>query len=174
MVEPRSLSFNSDRWLTDSRVYNLIWLGRWLERAENVARVVNTLARLAIAKGMDMPDFQESLTTAAAARGMAIEHPSMALPMLLKDHQASSISHSIATARSNATHVGTVELIRAINDVLQELNDETNMLDTPLAAQTMTDNVLEALGRVYTVIDDSWFHQEPLSEEEVYRRFVQQ
>ena len=106
MVEPRSLSFNTDRWLTDSRVYNLIWLGRWLERAENVARVVNTLARLAIARGMDMPAFQESLSTAAAARGVAIEHPSMALPMLLKDHQASSIYHSIATARSNATHVG--------------------------------------------------------------------
>ena len=24
------------------------------------------------------------------------------------------------------------------------------------------------------IIDDSWFHQEALSEEEVYRRFVQQ
>ena len=174
MVEPRSLSFNTDRWLTDSRVYNLIWLGRWLERAENVARVVNTLARLAIARGMDMPAFQESLSTAAAARSVAIEHPSMALPMLLKDHQASSIYHSIATARSNATHVGTVELIRAISDILAQLDDETNVLDTPQAAQAMTDNVLETLGRVYATIDESWFHQEPLSEEEVYRRFVQQ
>ena len=31
MVEPRARAFNTDRWLTDSRVYNLIWLGRWLE-----------------------------------------------------------------------------------------------------------------------------------------------
>ena len=67
-----------------------------------------------------------------------------------------------------------MELIRAISDILAQLDDETNMLDTPQAAQAMTDNVLEALGRVYAAIDESWFHQEPLSEEEVYRRFVQQ
>ena len=42
MVEPRSIAFNPDRWLTDSRVYNLIWMGRWLERADNIARVVNS------------------------------------------------------------------------------------------------------------------------------------
>ncbi len=36
MVELRALGFNSDRWLTDSRVYNLIWLGRWLERADKL------------------------------------------------------------------------------------------------------------------------------------------
>ena len=34
--------------------------------------------------------------------------------------------------------------------------------------------VLEGLDEVYKIIDDSWFHREPLSEEEVYRRFVQQ
>ena len=173
MTEPRSVSFNPDRWLTDSRVYNLIWLGRWLERADNIARVVNTIARLAVARGSDMDTFQASLSTAAAVRGVAVEHPSMALAMLLKDHQASSIYHSIATARSNATHVGTVELIRAISDTLAQLNDETNRLDSPQAAQTMTENVLEALTHVYATIDESWFHQEALSEEEVYRRFVQ-
>ena len=38
MAEPRSLSVAKDNWLTDARAYNLIWLGRWLERAEGVWR----------------------------------------------------------------------------------------------------------------------------------------
>ena len=48
MTEPRSLSFPADRWLTDSRVYNLIWMGRWLERAENVTRALHATANIAV------------------------------------------------------------------------------------------------------------------------------
>ena len=51
MVEPRAFSFNNDRWFTDSRVYNLIWLGRWLERVDNITRVVNTFAGMAVSQG---------------------------------------------------------------------------------------------------------------------------
>ncbi len=114
MTEPRSISFSGDRWLTDSRVYNLIWLGRWLERAENIARVVNTAARAAVINGTDHRTFQESLGASAAAWGIYIDDPHQSLSMLLKDHSASSIYRSMSTARSNATHVGTVELLRAI------------------------------------------------------------
>ena len=39
-MDPRTMSLGTDRWLTDSRVYNLIWLGRWIERAQNVARML--------------------------------------------------------------------------------------------------------------------------------------
>ena len=49
MTEPRSLSFPADRWITDSRVYNLIWMGRWLERAENVTRALHATANIAVA-----------------------------------------------------------------------------------------------------------------------------
>ena len=42
MVEPRSIAFGPDRWLTDSWVCNLVWMGRWLERADNTARVITT------------------------------------------------------------------------------------------------------------------------------------
>jgi hypothetical protein len=31
-------------WLTDSRVYNLVWLGRWIERAHAVCRSVEVAA----------------------------------------------------------------------------------------------------------------------------------
>ena len=75
MVEPRSITYRSDRWLTDSRVYNLIWMGRWLERADNIARVVNTFARMAVENGSDMLTLQESLGNAAAIRGINIDDP---------------------------------------------------------------------------------------------------
>ena len=73
MVEPRSISVSPVRWLTDSRVYNLIWLGRWLERADNIARVINTFARIAVESGGDMPALQQSLGNAAAIRGIRVE-----------------------------------------------------------------------------------------------------
>ena len=38
----------------------------------------------------------------------------------------------------------------------------------------LTTDLLDGLGRIYQVIDDSWFHQEALSEQEVFHRFVQQ
>ena len=174
MVEPRSLSFNTDRWLTDSRVYNLIWLGRWLERAESIARLVNASAQASIEKGYDLETFQQSLGSEATARGIVIEEPGRSLSMLLREHQVSSIYHSIYTARGNATQIGTVELIRAITVVLNVLEDGGPASDSPQEAQRLTNSILEGLNEVYKVIDDSWFHREPLSEEEVYRRFVQQ
>lgn len=174
MVEPRALSFNNDRWLTDSRVYNLIWLGRWLERADNITRVVNTFAGMAVNQGSDMVTFQRSLNNAAVIRGIMVDGSYQALTMLLKDHGTSSVYHSLVTARSNATQVGTLELIRAIHDTLLKLEDSSTPLNTPQDALMLTTDLLDGLGRIYQVIDDSWFHQEALSEEEVFRRFVQQ
>ncbi len=75
MVEPRALGFNNDGCLTDSRVYNLIWLGRWLERADNIVRVVNTFARMAVDQGSDMPTFQRSLNNAASIRALRLATP---------------------------------------------------------------------------------------------------
>ena len=173
MVEPRSIAFNSDRWLTDSRVYNLIWMGRWLERADNTARVINNFARLAVENGSDMLTLQQSLGNAAAIRGISIDEPSRTLEMLLKQHEASAIYLSLATARGNATHVGTVELIRAMSAAVLTLEDDATP-QSPSDALSLTNLVLERLNAVYEVIDDNWFHQEALSEEEVYRRFVQQ
>ena len=174
MVEPRSIAFNPDRWLTDSRVYNLIWMGRWLERADNIARVVNAFARMAVENGSDMLSLQQSLSNAAAIRGIAIDDPTRTLEMLLKQHEVSSIYHSMATARGNATHVGTVELIRALSEAVLTLESDNASPRTPLDALLLTNLVLERLDAVYKVIDENWFHQEALSEEEVYRRFVQQ
>ena len=36
------------------------------------------------------------------------------------------------------------------------------------------DEVLPALEQLHSAIEEAWFHSAPLSEEEVYQRFVQQ
>ena len=174
MVEPRSIAYRPDRWLTDSRVYNLIWMGRWLERADNTTRVINNFARIAVENGSNMAALQQSLSNAAAVRGIPTEDPGLTLELLLRRHEISSIYHSLTTARGNATHVGTVELIRALSEAVLTLEDDSAMPQSPLDALLLTNQILERLSAVYKVIDDNWFHQEALSEEEVYRRFVQQ
>ncbi len=174
MMEPRARSFNTDRWLTDSRVYNLIWLGRWLERAENVARVISTFATAAMDNGDDVHALSASLVNAARVRGIHIDEPDHSLSMLLKYHEPSSIYHSMTTARNNATQVGTVELIRAISAVLVEMDEVKLPLETTEDVLRATSGILEGLQRVYAVIEANWYHKESLSEEEMYRRFVQQ
>ncbi len=174
MVEPRSLSFNNDRWLTDSRIYNLIWMGRWLERAENIARVINTFAGAAAESGNSIEWLQHSLVNAAVIRGIPIDDPTRTLSLLLREHASSSIYHSIATARNNATQVAPVELIRAISAIIQRLDDATLPIPTPQEARDLTGDVLDGLTNVYSVIEAIWFHREAMSEEEVYLRFVQQ
>ena len=174
MVEPRSLSFNNDRWLTDSRIYNLIWMGRWLERAENIARVINTFAGAAVESGSSIEWLQNSLVNAAVIRGIAIDDPAQTLSLLLREHGSSSIYYSITTARNNATQVGPVELIRSISGIVLDLDQAKLPVPTPQEARELSGSVLNGLRRVYEVIEASWFHREAMSEEEVYLRFVQQ
>ena len=174
MVEPRSIAYSPDRRLTDSRVYNLIWIGRWLERADNIARVINTFTCMAVENGSEMPILQQSLGNAAAIRGILIDDSTRTLELLLKQHEVSSIYLSLATARGNATRVGTVERIRAMSEAVLTLEDDSVLPQTPRDTLLLTNLLLERLNSIYKIIDDNWFHQEALSEEEVYRRFVQQ
>ena len=44
-TDSRTIAMGTNRWITDSRVYNLIWLGRWIERAQTIARVVRWAAQ---------------------------------------------------------------------------------------------------------------------------------
>ena len=69
-MDPRTMALGSDRWLTDSRVYNLVWLGRWIERAQTVARVLLWAARQESADGEGI-DIEEVLSMAASVRGVS-------------------------------------------------------------------------------------------------------
>lgn len=183
MVEPRSLMKAPDIWLTDSRVYNLIWLGRWLERAEVISRAVNSAARSVTAndaQGMAQGVTQEialaeALAAVANRFGLSVENPEhLAAEMLLRS-QVSSVMHCLSSARLNATQVAPVELIRAIGDAILELEEvDDNTLQNAERVIQVTQSIAARMAEIYATIEDRWFGSESLTEEEVFHRFVQQ
>ena len=69
-TDPRSLSRDGSLWLTNSRVYNLIWLGRWIERAESLIRAVDSAA-LASFQTRESP---RDVPAAVACGGLGLGH----------------------------------------------------------------------------------------------------
>jgi uncharacterized alpha-E superfamily protein len=172
--DPRSLSPGRDKPLTDSRAYNLIWMGRWLERAENMARTLDAAALAAKQTGLEGMAFNAALETVGAAWGVSAEGQANAVSSFIKDDPASSIYRSLTRARDNANEVGPLELIRAINASLEEIEQLKALPETPEEVHRLMTNVLTGLQGVYKVIEDRWFHREAMSEDEIYRQFVNQ
>lgn len=173
-MEPRSLTVQPDRWLTDSRVYNLLWLGRWLERAESVSRSVNGAARRALAADDNQAEFAAGLGRVADSLGVALTDPDTAAGEILLRHPASAPLQCLVKARMNATQVAPVELMRAIAAVIMALEElEDAALSTPQQVIEVTDSIAAGLSAIYQAIEDRWFGRESLTEEEAFRRFVQ-
>ena len=174
LMEPRSLAVSPGSWLTDSRVYNLIWLGRWLERAESVSRSVNGAARQTLAAGGDDGEFATALGRVADTLGVAVDNPGSAAGEILLRNSASAALQCLVKARMNATQVAPVELIRAISGVIMELEGvEDAGLESPERVIEVTDGITAGLADIYQAIEDRWFGRESLTEEEVFHRFVQ-
>ena len=175
----RATTLGTDRWLTDSRVYNLVWLGRWIERAETVARVLKWAAeqerpRLGASHKRDAgtsPGLDEIAEMAASVRGVSTAPGESALDALLTRDSGASLRGCLTAARYNATHVAPVEVIRDIGAAIQTLDDSPS---TPEEVASLMADVLARLDELHQSIEDSWFHSEALSEEEVFRRFMQQ
>lgn len=173
MTEPRSLVMAQDRWLTDSRVYNLIWLGRWLERAENIARATSA-ATQRIPPGGDAAGRQSAMRDVAATLGVSSEDCPDLAREILYDNSVSSMLQSLNKARMNATQVAPVELVRAISEVILTLEEqESSGPPDAEAVSRIAQQVMDGLAAVGEEIENRWFHRESLTEEEVYHRFVQ-
>ena len=167
----RATTLGTDRWLTDSRVYNLVWLGRWIERAETVARVLKWAAEQEGRDAGTSPGLDEIAEMAASVRGVSTAPGESALDALLTRDSGASLRGCLTAARYNATHVAPVEVIRGIGAAIQTLDDSPS---TPEEVASLMANVLARLDELHQSIEDSWFHSEALSEEEVFRRFMQQ
>ena len=172
-MDPRTMALGSDRWLTDSRVYNLVWLGRWIERAQTVARVLSWAARQESANGEGI-DIEEVLSMAASVRGLSIDPGESALDVLLTRDSGASLRGCLVAARYNATHVAPVEVIQKIGEAIGALDDADEPPGSPEDVASLMQRVLTILDELHQSIEDAWFHSNVLSEEEVYRRFVQQ
>lgn len=175
MTDPRSLAAGNAAWLTDSRVYNLIWLGRWLERAEAITRAVNSAARQTAASSTGPMGLRDALVPVAHMAGMQVDQKeTLAADILLHDTTASAL-HCLTNARMNATQVAPVELIRAIAAAILDLQEtDASSLETPEQLLAITEGISNHLAQINTTIEDQWFSRESLTEEEVLHRFVQQ
>ena len=174
MAEPRSLSIARNNWLTDSRAYNLIWLGRWMERAESITRGMDTAAKRALREGGG-DTLVECLCDLASSLGVSVEQREDVAAELLLRSSESSVLQSLLKARLAATQVAPVELMRALTEAILEVeNLRVEEIETP---QQIIDVATALIGRISDagqVIEDEWFRREALSDEEIYRRFAQQ
>ncbi len=174
MTEPRSVSLAQDRWITDSRVYNLIWLGRWLERAENIARVTNAAVLRVERDGGGAAALDAALRTLAASLGIILVDDADPAQEIMLRNESSSILQCLRNARSNATQVAPVEVVRAICDVIlaYEAVDPASF-DSPRQLSEAAAGVMAGLIGVGQSVEDTWFGREALTEEEIYHRFAQ-
>ena len=171
-TDPRTIALGSDRWLTDSRVYNLVWLGRWIERAQDVGRALLWAARRS---GEDASAFADSLAMVAAVRGLTPAAGETTLEALLFRDGGASLRGCLAAARYNATHVAPVEVIRRIGEAIRGLDAAGGGTpSSPERVAALVGGALSALDELHKCIEESWFRAAALSEEEVYRRFIQQ
>ena len=175
-ADPRAISRGADRWLTDSRVYNLVWLGRWIERAQTIARVVRWAAMQDTSRSGEggQHDIETVLQMAAGIRGLSIGPDETALDLLLTRDSSASLRGCLVAARFNATHVAPVEVMQVLGEAVDMVEGGGDAIDSADGVIALMDRVLPTLDRLHSAIEESWFHSGPLSEEEVYRRFVQQ
>ena len=111
---------------------------------------------------------------AASIRGVDVGPEDTALELMLTRDSAASLRGCLVAARFNATHVAPVEVIQVIGAVIELMDSVEEPITTSSQVVELMDEVLPTLERLHTAIEESWFHSTPLSEEEVYRRFVQQ
>ena len=172
LADPRGIHEGQNRWITDSRVYNLVWLGRWIERAQTIARVVRWAAQQDGSSERFGPE--TVLGMAASIRGVPVGPDDTALDLLLTKDSGASLRGCLIAARFNATQVAPVEVIRVIGAAIELVDSGDQPIATSDAVIELMDCVLPLLEQLHTAIEETWFHSTPLSEEEVYRRFVQQ
>jgi len=110
----------------------LFWMFRYLERAENVARLIDAGARIALTRASGVADEWESIVATAGVRAEFIEETGgfetgSAADFLLRDRaNGASVLSSIERARHNARAVRTAltrEVWEAMNDAYLTLRD---------------------------------------------------
>ena len=172
-MDPRTVQLGTDRWLTDSRVYNLISLGRWIERAQTVARVLHWAARQAGGSDAAGPGLDKVLSMAASIRGVTVASDESALDVVLTRDSGASLRGCLAAARYNATHVAPIQVIQSIGAAIGTLDNRDSSPASPEEIADLMQGTLEILDGLHDVIEAAWLHSKPLSEEEVYKRLIQ-
>ena len=111
---------------------------------------------------------------AASIGGVNVGPGETALDLLLTRDSGASLRGSLVAARFNATHVAPVEVLQALGAAIEVMDSDGPPVATAEDVISLMDEVLPLLERLHSAIEEAWFHSGPVSEEEVYRRFVQQ
>lgn len=172
-MDARTIALGQDRWLTDSRVYNLVWLGRWIERAQSIGRVLLWAAQQPEAAD-PQAEMERVAGMAASIRGVAVGPEESAAAALLARDSGASLRGCLNAARYNATQVAPLEVIQLLGAAIEAVDAAPPPPPSPADAAAVLRRALELLDELHTVVEEVWFHSEAISEEEVYRRFVQQ
>ena len=160
IMDPGTIAPGTDRWLTDSRVYNLIWLGRWIERAQSVARMLLWATGHAATN-----DLEDVLGMAADVRGITVSENDSALEVLLTRDSGASVRGCLEAARYNATHVAPAEVIRIIGTAIATLNRHDPA--SPRAdVAALIQSVLSTLDELHAAVEEAWFHSDTLQQQQ--------
>jgi len=172
--DPRSIASGRDKWITDTRIYNLIWMGRWLERSENICRALDSAAMASTGEARDL--FESTLTRVSAAYGLGSRESSDSLNELVWQSPTSSILSCLHKARENASQVAPLEVIQSVNAAIHDLEGKKaeGVVFTPDSLHSLVTQVLADLKMTFGIIEQTWFRREALGEEEIMKRFVQQ
>lgn len=169
-ADPRTPAPGASAWLTNSRVYNLIWLGRWLERAESLVRAIDAAALAAAESGgrTDAP-----LRAVAEAWGVPAAEGESPLPAL-----RAAVRDGVERARDNAHQIAPLQFIQSVNGLLERLDgagapDAGAPDDAPASLRAFAEDVLDGVGEASAVIERAWFNRQGLTDEEVMQRFAQ-
>lgn len=165
IADPRTPAPGASAWLTNSRVYNLIWLGRWLERAESLVRAIDAAALAAAESGgrTDAP-----LRAVAEAWGVPAAEGESPLPAL-----RAAVRDGVERARDNAHQVAPLQFIQSVNGLLERLDASVDADDAPASLRAFAEDVLDGVGEASAVIERAWFNRQGLTDEEVMQRFAQ-
>ena len=149
-----------------------MWLGRWIERAQTIALVVRWAA--AQDSSSDQLEIETTLRVAASIRGLTVQTGKRALDLLLTRDSGAAVRGCLVAARFNATHVAPVEVLQLLGEAIDMLDADGPPITSPQGVIALMDQVLPTFDRLHSTIEQAWFHSTPLSEGEVYGRFVQQ
>ncbi len=164
-ADPRTLAPDASTWLTNSRVYNLIWLGRWIERAESIVRAIDGAA---IAASESVGSAGPALSAAAEAWGVSVPDGEPPLPAI-----HSALRLSIERARDNAHQVAPLQFIQAVNALLERVESADPADESPQALRDFAARTLTDVAEASAVIERAWFNRQGLTDEELVQRFAQ-
>ena len=164
-ADPRKVAPDAGAWITNSRVYNLIWLGRWMERAESLVRAVDAAAVAAESGGGPV---RPALTAAADAWGVSVPDGEPPLPAI---HAA--LRASLERARDNAHQIAPLEFIQSVNALLDRVEGADAADESLQALRLFAARTLDAVAEASGVIERTWFNRQGLTNEELVQRFAQ-